>query len=85
MSLQLKILKKLSIVPKVEAEDFTMACEVPHDPGVPGMLSPQGLGSCPLCLASSLSRQRVVWSFEDLLQSLLKWHLFHEVFLELPI
>ena len=60
MSLQLETLKKLTIVPKVEAEDFTMACEVPHDPGVPGMLSPQGLGCCPLCLASSLSRQRVV-------------------------
>lgn len=47
MSPSLKILKKLSIVPAVEAEDFTMACEVPHDPGVPGMFSPQGLGSCP--------------------------------------
>ena len=60
MSLQLRTLKKLTVVPKIEAEDHTVACEVQHDPGVSGMLSPQGLACCPLCLAISLSRQRMV-------------------------
>ena len=55
MSLQLETLKKLTIVPKVEAEDFTMACEVPHDPGVPGMLSPQDLWHCWSSIKNCLS------------------------------